>query len=123
MERAELEAGRMTDRAYTEAKVIDDINCSSSADHFVEIKLLKRGVWHKYSYHFEGGELINDRTWDAQIPAYARRMVDEAILADLKAGARVFEYDREGFKRYTDLRYHEPDWIERRIVMLEAELK
>lgn len=113
----------MTDRAYTEAKVIDDINCSSSYDHFVEVKLLKNGAWVKFAYHFEGGELINDRTWDAQIPAYARRMVDEAVLADLKAGARVFEYDRDGFKRHTDLRYHEPDWIERRIAQLEAELK
>lgn len=115
--------GLVTDRAYTEAKVIGDINCSSSYDHFVEVKLLKNGAWVKFAYHFEGGEFINDRTWDARIPAYARRMVSEVILADLKAGARVFEYDRDGMKRYADLHYHEPDWIERRIAMLEAELK
>lgn len=113
----------MTRRAYTEAKVIGDINCSSSADHFIDVKLLKRGVWHKYAYHFEGGSFIGKRSWDIQIPAYARRMVDEAILADLKAGARVFEYDRDGNKRYDELRYHEPGWIERRIAQLEAELK
>lgn len=115
--------GLVTDRAYTEAKVIGDINCSSSYDHFVEVKLLKNGAWVKFAYHFEGGSFIGKRSWDVPIPAYARRMVDEAILADLKAGARVFEYNREGMKRYADLRYHEPDWIERRIALLEAELK
>jgi hypothetical protein len=113
----------MTDRAYTEAKVIGDINCSSSADHFIDVKLLKRGVWHKYAYYFEGGSFIGKRGWDIQIPGYARRMVDEAILADLKAGARVFEYDRDGNKRYDELRYHESDWVARRIAQLEAELK
>lgn len=111
----------MTNRAYTEVKVIGDINCSSSADHFIPVKLLKRGKWERYDYYFEGGSFIGVRSFDVVIPAYARRMVDEAILADLKDGARVFEYDREGMKRYDELRYHEPDWIERRIAMLEAD--
>lgn len=113
----------MPDHAYTEAKVIGDINCSSSADHFIPVKLLKRGKWERYDYYFEGGSFIGKRSFDVAIPAYARRMVDEAILADLKDGARVFEYDREGMKRYNELRYHEPDWIERRIAMLEEELR
>ncbi len=62
----------MTNRAYTEAKVIGDINCSSSADHFIPVKLLHRGRWEKYDYYFEGGSFIGVRSFESGQSASSR---------------------------------------------------
>lgn len=50
-------------------------------------------------------------------PKYLIAEVERLIAADIENGITVFyEFDRDGNKRYENLRYHDPDYVQRSIL-------
>ena len=109
----------MRPRAYTAATIVGDINCSSSGHHFVSVRFCKSGKWRTLSFEIGNDWLLGEHGLNLSIPKYFERMVLTALLEKLKAGIRVFEYDREGQERDTELSYHPPGWEARQIERLE----
>lgn len=109
----------MRPRAYTAATIVGDINCSSSGHHFVSVRFCKSGKWRTLSFEIGSNWLLGDHGLNLSIPKYFERMILTALLEEFKTGVRVFEYDRDGSERDTDLRYHSPGWEAQQIERLE----
>lgn len=117
------------EHAYQLINVETDIYCSSSIDHFVTLAYWHNGEWRCGDFWFEGDCIetysrreSNSTPLNVKFPAYFVKAVKAAILAKLPT-SKVYERDREGGKRYEDLRYHhDPDWVQRWINHLTTEL-
>ena len=105
----------MRSHAYTAAIIVGDINCSSSGHHFVSVRFCKSGKWRTLSFEIGSNWLLGEHGLNLSIPKYFERMILTALLEEFKTGVRVFEYDRDGAERDTDLRYHSPGWEVRQI--------
>ncbi len=114
------ELGVHSGRAFNYRGVADEINCSSSGHHFQLVRFTHNGKRMSGWWFFESGclEVYGQKEGrpplSIKFPAYFITSVKAGIRAALPT-AKVFEYDRDGNKRYNDLRYHPDDWIERTI--------
>lgn len=100
--------------------VSNHIYCSSSMDHFVSVFFLVNGNRVARDYWFEGNHLIQaDTPFEYRIPLYFAQEIHAAIVEMLKGEPKVYEFDRDGNKRYENLRYHPDGWIQSRLKMME----
>jgi len=103
--------------AYKLDMVRSEIYCSSSGHHWMMIHFSHNNKSQTGEWFFENESLdVYSKRYampplQIKFPAYFIAEVKATILAKLPT-ARVFEYDRDMNKRYTDLRYHPDDWIE-----------
>ena len=106
----------MKKRAYVDIQVFREINVSSSGHYFGKMRYVHNGRRITLEVDLSNGVVMGKRNFDAiQLPQYVLRRVWELYLEAFEKGHnRYFEYDRDGNKRYDDLRYysHESvDWI------------
>lgn len=121
----------MKPRAYTDVDVSTILYCSSDSHHHVHVWFKRRGkrgvnAHISATYCVEFGWLDNlhpQGNEDLRVPAYLRREIKRQLLAHLEAGTvKVHEYDRDGNKRWENLRYHEDDWVATTITWLRSQL-
>lgn len=111
----------MKPRKYQDIRVINEVYVSSSFHHFFRV-VMKQVAGDKRlhvtdDYGFEFAEPFEHRRY----PKYVLEATERAILELLKSGKAVFhEYDRDGCKRYEDLRYHDDESVKWMIEVLEA---
>ncbi len=97
------------------AKVIrlGECNCSSTGHHTVMGKVeTDSGGIVGFHYLIDDDAIIGARGWDVKPYArYIMNAIREGIAQAIEGGSlKVFEYDRDRNKRYTDLRYHPDHW-------------
>ena len=108
----------MSDRAFDSIKIGTAIYCSSSYDHFIQVQVQRRGKWQQRPYWIEGATLEGMN----RVPNYLYVQIERQLLKLLEDGnATFYEFDRDGNKRFTDLRYHDAEWSVRRIERLRRE--
>lgn len=88
-------------------------------------------MWHYHGHavYFDQKSMrryVREYCWDIvdplgfQAPKYLEAECERQWLALLKSGeARFYEYDRDGNRRYTDLRYYDPADVARIVETLE----
>lgn len=108
----------MKPRKYTNIQVWDGIYCSSTTDYSVDVTYLENGKRTRRTFWvnqncFDG--LGNQFTWETA-PKYLLHDVNQALYLMLSAGDyQVYEIDRDGEKRYENLRYHMPNYLLRMV--------
>jgi hypothetical protein len=108
---------------YTDIRVYGDVYVSSSFDYFARVryscggKVHRRDVWiNSASIEYENG------LGSLKIPRYFQRELERQIVALLKdPTTRFHEYDRDGNKRYEDLRYFDADYVAAIIRRLDSD--
>ncbi len=98
----------MKPRKYQDIRVIDEVYVSSSNHHFFRVVMKQlsgdKRLHINDDYAFGCAEPFEHRRY----PKYVLEAVERAILELLKSDKAIFhEIDRDGEKRYEDLRYHE----------------
>jgi hypothetical protein len=89
------------------------INCSSSGHHFVDVFFTVSGDPTMRTWCFEMDTLLYaDGFGSYRIPQYFERELKEALIKLLESNPKVYEYNRDGIRRYENLRYHPDDWVE-----------
>lgn len=65
-----------------------------------------------FHYLIDDDAIIGAQGWPiAPYAKYIMQAIREGIAQALESGSlKVFEYDQDRNKRYTDLRYHPDDW-------------
>lgn len=109
---------------YTDIRVDNEINCSSSYHHSVRVYCKVNGGFNgrKIWYLFNGFETDTSYGY-VEFPKYFEREVYSQLIALFESGkARIFEYDCDGNKRYENLRYHYDGFIEHQIGVLKGYL-
>lgn len=107
--------------AYTLTDVFTDVYCSSTGHYGVDVRISYRGHNRKRSYDFNGGFWLPQAYIPATMPKYIERAVDERLRELYTAGKlRFYECDRDGNRRYDDLRYHDPRAFEWQIGLHHA---
>lgn len=73
-----------------------------------------------FHYLIDHDEIIGERGWPIKPHAkYIMYAIREGIAQALEDGTlKIFEYDRDRNKRYTDLRYHPDDWNQKAVLAL-----
>ncbi len=116
---------------YTDIYVHTEINCSSLTQYHVDVSWIERdstgkGVGVKRAFYIDDwqfmstGDRNDQHEWNGA-PAYLLHEVGKQLRTlVLDKTPKVFEYDQEGEKRYTDLRYHDEAYL-RRLVSRWAE--
>lgn len=109
--------------AYTDIRVHREINVSSSFDYFVKVYYKHNGQRMSRDYWITGGALESlQNTGTVKVPRYVMHEVDAQLLDLMKSGrAKYYEYDRDGHKRYEDLRYYDPERVQGFIRRFEAD--
>ena len=95
-------------------KVFASLYCTSMCDYFATAIIIGGGrretreidlnglriMWHNKPFTYKGYPQYVSRSIADQL----KQMLDEGELS-------VYEYDRDGNRRYHDLRYHHPDHL------------
>jgi hypothetical protein len=106
-------------RKYKVVRVGNDIYCSSSCDHWCGVTYTVNEVRCYGNFWFEGNCLESHTGIElCHLPRYFDRAVRAAVLTMLETNPRVHEYDRDGNKRYDDMRYHPDGWVQSRIELM-----
>lgn len=107
----------------TVTHVSSNVYCSSTMHYAVSVKLERGTKRAYYEYDFDGALLWQGkRTWrERPCPKYIEAAILEQLRAMHQAGElHVYENDRDGNRRYTDLRYHDPIHFARLIGLLQS---
>lgn len=104
----------MTQR-YTDIYVFKDINVSSSGHYFAKVAYQDRGERVVRDYCLTSGFIArrkyNAGDWTGA-PSYLEQEARRLIVENIRNGwFAYFEYDREGSKRYSNLRYYDADHV------------
>lgn len=106
-------------RKYT-VKVYDAVYCTSTTDYYATAVIIGGGkrdrrevdirdfrmMWHDAPFTYKG------------YPSYVLRSIASQLKEKLDNGElSVYEHDRDGNRRYQDLRYHRADYLEQLITM------
>ena len=112
----------MPDAKYSKINVFGDVYCSSSGHHFISVdyKVGERRWSREYSIDNDD-MLTGDGMYLKEFPAYFLREIYKQLIDHLPT-CRVYEFDRDGDERDTDLRYHPDDWTEKTLVWLRKQL-
>lgn len=101
----------MKPRVYQNIGVLPEVHVSSSCEYSFRFHVGMALVWY-YFYR-----VIPPRT--KRYPNYVYETVERQILDMIRAGKlRFYECDRDGNKRYENLRYHSADsfeWVIKRL--------
>lgn len=99
-------------RKYESVTVSNAVYCSSSMYYYVDVVLhTSNGKSRKVNYSISVMDGIG-RNGYLNLPRYVAEMIDVVVL-DLYNNNKltIYEYTRDGDKRYTELRYHNPTWF------------
>ncbi|MEO0562734.1 MAG: hypothetical protein AAF125_11515 [Chloroflexota bacterium] len=102
---------------YT-VRVSNHVNCSSSFDYHVDVRIFWDGGGDGRFYHINSEKLLfhNGGGYYERYPKYVMREIAKQLKDHLKNGElKVYEYNSYGARRYEDLRYHEPEALVRYI--------
>jgi hypothetical protein len=98
----------MTERKY-KVKVLTWVNCSSSMNYTFYVSSNHGSLHYSDGYFFRKGKRGEWLVWNNP-PHYLEVEIQRQIAEMHRAGEfKVFEYDRDGNERKTDLRYHESE--------------
>jgi len=101
----------MPEKRWVLKRVSNEIYCSSSGHHFIRVSYQVAGERRAGDYCFEVNSLSGKKTPSLILPKYFERDIKRAAHELLTNGKPVYhEYDRDGNKRYEELRYHYDDW-------------
>ena len=111
-------------RAWHSAKVLPDVNVSSSADYHFAVLVSHHDKRAKAHWSYCDQELLilqrNGNQKRQYMPKYLQREIyEQALRLLLNGDARFFEYDRDGNQRYSDLRYHDARLVDAMIAGLQ----
>lgn len=110
-------------KSWELVSVSSEIYCSSSCDHFVKVFYKRNGKGMNRDLYIENRDLLNEYGTDlVGVPNYFMVEVKRALLIVLPT-ARYHEYDRDGNKRYENLRYHYSDWVDWMSGVLKRDLE
>lgn len=103
-------------RAYKDIQVFREINVSSSGHYFGKMRYIYNGRRITRDVDLSNGVIMDKRGFDAvQLPVYVQFRVWQLYLEAFEHKHNTFfEYDRDGNKRYDDLRYYSREgenWI------------
>lgn len=99
-------------RKYTNIEVLKTGYVSSSCDYFIDVSY-QRGSEGRYcsTYCLAGG-FVSKRGWDNAKPQYMLAEVKRQIaLLVQEDGIKWHEYDKDGNKRYNNLRYYDRELL------------
>lgn len=109
----------MVDRKYTEFSVSRRVNVSSTGHYSFNIHV--KGYRCKW-LRWDGHTYFWTPTAYPSFPAYVMKALTALLLERLKAEDTIYyENDQYGGERTKDLRYHDPERIERWAARLERE--
>lgn len=108
----------MKHRKYTNVRVWDGIYCTSTYNYFVTVTWLENGKHTRREMQVNDGSFDGFGTqweWNGA-PKYLMNEIWAALWLMVQADdCRVYEKDREGERRYENLRYHEPNYLKRMV--------
>jgi len=112
----------MPDAKYSKIKVSGDVYCSSSGHHFISVYYnVGERRWSR-RYCIDNDDMLTlVGMYLKAFPAYFMREIYRQLIDRLPT-CRVYEFDRDGEKRYDELRYHPDDWTEKTLVWLRKQL-
>jgi hypothetical protein len=114
----------MAGRRFTDIGVSKQVNVSSSGHYSFDVSFAESGRRKSYLWFVGDTYLIRKSVTGVptrNVPQYVLTALErEARRHFLNGDLKVYEYDRDGIKRYTDLRYHDP---ERFAAMLGAKVE
>lgn len=100
----------MKARKYTEITVLTEVYVNSQSDYTFYVHIKGYG---RVAYDPSVGFYVPESNQDPRMnrfPRYVVFEVDLQVLERLKSPAtRYYEYDRDGNKRYENLRYHDAE--------------
>lgn len=98
---------------YTRIQIDDEIYCSSSSDHFIAVSFTRSNRFRQQrNFWIDGGTIDGARDPVVNAPKYLITIIERHLLTLLLSGKfKVYEYTRDGDKRYDDLRYHDAEWF------------
>lgn len=108
--------GEVRKRAYQDVQVLRDVYVSSTGHYTGAVRFVRHGQRFKYDVDLSGGLTVFGRGLnEIKLPKYVMNRIRELYLEAFEHGHNQYhEYDREGNKRYEDLRYHSQEavnWI------------
>lgn len=90
---------------YTKIVISSTIYVSSTCHYFATVFFLENGVSKRATLC-----IPSDLDKSAPLPAYAKEQIKRQIRHKVEAGEMSFhEYDKEGNKRWENLRYYDPE--------------
>jgi hypothetical protein len=94
-------------RAYLNIQVLREIYVSSSGHYFGKMRYVHNGQRFTRDVDLNNGTVLAlDDVYPVQLPQYVMRRVWELYLEAFEHGHNdYYEYDRDGNKRYDNLRY------------------
>lgn len=95
-------------RRYSNVKVLTEVRCMSDGHYWFTV-MMDGGPSRSYQPEsgFEAVKRAWQLTWEA--PKYLTTETDRLIAEGCREGRfKVYECDRDGYKRYDKLRYHDP---------------
>lgn len=112
----------MPAKKYQNITVSKQVNVSSSYHYHFTVKWDGGGRDYSLRVGFLTNHQYNPYTWEAA-PKYLEREVERQILAMFEDKTAVFyEYDRDGNKRYENLRYWSQEDVDHYIESLKQSL-
>lgn len=101
----------MKPKKYQDIEILTEVNVSSTSNYSF------KGVcnWGRFDYSggyfFRKGRREDWITWEP--PKYFIEQVKRQIGKMARAGSfKFFEYNQDRVKRYENLRYHDPEYVE-----------
>lgn len=95
---------------YTQVFVLSEVNVSSTRHYSFRVTIKEATRLHRVYY--DGLKSFWTEKAYPRFPQYVvqecQRQVMSRLLSD---DTRYFEYDRDGNKRYEELRYHDPEFV------------
>lgn len=99
-------------RAYTNIAVTRYINVSSTGHYFGHVVFRRGGRGWGYDFDLSNGYVMTKKNMDAlHLPQYVMTTIRHLYIECLKTDAIYYEYDREGERRYSNLRYHSQETV------------
>ncbi len=95
---------------YTEVSVLSEVNVSSTRHYSFRVVIKEANKIHRVFY--DGSKGFWTETTHPRFPQYVIRECQRQTMSRLLSDdTRYFEYDRDGNKRYENLRYHDPEFV------------
>lgn len=101
-------SGAVSKRRFSNVQVLTEVRCMSDGHYWFRVTM-DGGPVRSYQPEcgFEAVAKAWQFTWEA--PKYLIAETDRLIAKGCREGRfKVYECDRDGWKRYEDLRYHDP---------------
>jgi hypothetical protein len=100
----------MRERKYTQVYVLSEVNVSSTRHYSFRVTIKEATRLHRVFY--DGLRGFWTETTNPRFPQYVIRECQRQTMSRLLSDdTRYFEYDRDGNKRYENLRYHDPEFV------------